>query len=76
MLQKGRSPFVLTNAPPSDTVDHLTGQRGEEVVLGRRVIYVHYGDGMGDSKLKIPAAANGTARNMNTVAALVALASK
>jgi len=38
--------------------------------LGRREIYVHYGSGMGSSKLKIPAAKSGTARNMNTVAKL------
>ena len=33
-----------------------------------------YGSGMGSSKLKIPAAANGTERNMNTVAKLVEMA--
>jgi hypothetical protein len=31
---------------------------------------------MGRSKLRIPAAKDGTARNMNTVARLVAMASK
>jgi hypothetical protein len=31
---------------------------------------------MGQSKLRIPAAMDGTARNMNTVAALVEMASK
>jgi len=34
---------------------------------------VHYPDGIGTSKLKIPAAKAGTARNMNTVAKLAAL---
>ena len=38
--------------------------------LGAREIYVHYRSGIGTSKLKIPAAARGTARNMNTVAKL------
>ena len=33
-----------------------------------------YGDNMAQSKLKIPAAKNGTARNMNTVAKLAAMA--
>ena len=33
--------------------------------------YFRYGDGMADSKLKIPAAKTGTARNMNTIAKLV-----
>ncbi|SIT48502.1 conserved hypothetical protein [Paraburkholderia ribeironis] len=41
------------------------------MALGTREIYVHYGNGMAHSKLKIPAAKTGTARNMNTVAKLV-----
>jgi uncharacterized protein (DUF1697 family) len=44
--------------------------------LGKREIYVHYPTGMGRSKLRIPAAKTGTARNMNTVAKLVELATK
>ena len=47
---------------------------GEEVALGAREIYVHYGAGMGRSKLRIPGARTGTARNMNTIAKLVQLA--
>jgi hypothetical protein len=46
----------------------------EELRLGRREIYVRYGFGMAASKLRIPAATKGTARNMNTVAKLVAMA--
>jgi uncharacterized protein (DUF1697 family) len=42
--------------------------------MGTREIYVFYGDGMGTSKLKIPAAKAGTARNMNTVAKLAQMA--
>ncbi|HEY6876565.1 MAG TPA: DUF1697 domain-containing protein [Polyangiales bacterium] len=64
----------LDAAPPPDTVARISGQTVEQVALGGREIYVHYGDGMATSKLKIPAAANGTARNMNTVAKLVELA--
>jgi len=52
----------------------LSGQKNEEVRLGRREIYVHYPDGMGTSKLKIPAAKAGTARNMNTIAKLAEMA--
>ncbi len=68
--------IFLQEAPPVDALYEIAGQRGEEVALGRREIYVHYGDGMADSKLKIPAAKTGTARNMNTVAKLAALAAK
>jgi uncharacterized protein (DUF1697 family) len=37
---------------------------------------VHYGDGMGTSKLVLPAAKTGTARNMNTVATLAKMAAE
>jgi uncharacterized protein (DUF1697 family) len=46
----------------------------EEVVVARREIYIRYGKGMGTSKLRIPAAKLGTARNMNTVAKLASMA--
>lgn len=64
----------LDAAPPKDSLAQATGVRGEEMRLGVREIYVHYGDGIGTSKLRIPAAKDGTARNINTVAALVKLA--
>ena len=51
----------------------LTGQRGETVLLGPRVIYVDYHDGMADTRLRIPAAKFGTARNLNTVTKLAAM---
>lgn len=66
--------IFLDEAPPADTLDKVSGQKDEQVRLGTREIYVHYGDGMAQSKLKIPAAKNGTARNMNTIAKLVAMA--
>jgi uncharacterized protein (DUF1697 family) len=68
--------IFLDRRPPADALDHVTGQNGEEIRLGDREIFVHYGSGMGRSKLKIPAAKLGTARNMNTVAKLAELASK
>jgi uncharacterized protein (DUF1697 family) len=66
--------IFLDNAPPADTLATLSHCNGEEVVLGKREIYVHYGEGMADSKLKIPAAKSGTGRNMNTVSRLAAMA--
>ena len=60
--------------PPATCLAEISGQAGEEVRLGKREIYVHYGEGMAKSKLRIPAAADGTARNMNTIAKLTALA--
>ncbi len=46
----------------------------EHLSLGRRELYVVYGSGMGASKLRIPAAKAATARNMNTVSKLAAMA--
>lgn len=66
--------IFLDQPPPDDALDAVVGRNGEEIRLGKREIYVHYGDGMADSKLKIRAAEAGTARNMNTVAKLVAMA--
>jgi len=70
--------IFLDAAPPKDGADKATGRaHDEEIGLGRREIYVRYGDaGQGNSKLRIPAAKAGTARNMNTVAKLTAMASK
>ncbi len=68
--------IFLDAAPPRDTLDRVSGRKDEEIALGVREIYVHYGEGMGTSKLKIPAAIAGTARNMNTVAKLAQLAAK
>ncbi len=66
--------LFLDDAPPDDLQATLKHQAGEQVVAGHREIYTHYGDGMGQSKLVIPAAKGGTARNMNTVAKLVKMA--
>jgi uncharacterized protein (DUF1697 family) len=66
--------IFLDAAPPADALDRVSGRQGEELRIGKREIYVHYGDGMAHSKLRIPAAREGTARNMNTVAKLAALA--
>ena len=66
--------IFLDHAPAKDAVEKVSGRKLEQVALGKREIYVHYGDGMADSKLKVPGAEVGTARNMNTVAKLAAMA--
>jgi uncharacterized protein (DUF1697 family) len=46
----------------------------EEVTIARREVYIHYLDGMGRSKLKLPKQADeGTVRNLNTLTKLVQL---
>lgn len=65
----------LPGKPPKDALEQARGLNGERLALGKREIYVDYcGPLLGRSKLKIPAAATGTARNMNTVARLAELA--
>lgn len=68
--------IFLDSAPPADTLAGIRGKKDEEVRLGRREIYVHYGDGMAQSKLVIAAAKSGTARNINTVATLARMAAE
>ena len=68
--------IFLDHPPPADTLSSITGLADEEIWLGTREIYVYYGQGMGTSKLKIPAARLGTARNVNTVAKLADMAAK
>jgi uncharacterized protein (DUF1697 family) len=74
-LKYTHSHFLHTK-PPSDAFKDVRGQAGEDLRLGRREIYVYYPSGMGQSKLMIPAARLGTARNLNTVAKLVELGSR
>jgi uncharacterized protein (DUF1697 family) len=62
--------IFLDAPPPADTLMQVSSVGTEEIAQGKREIYVHYPDGMARSKLRIPAAKAGTARNMNTIATL------
>ena len=65
----------LSEPPPKDALEQARGLDGERLALGKREIYVDYcGTLMGRSKLRIPAAEKGTARNMNTVRKLAEMA--
>ena len=66
--------IFLDRAPPAAAGEEARNVDGERMALGVREIYVHYPRGQGPSRLVIPAAAEGTARNMNTVANLAQLA--
>lgn len=65
--------IFLDDAPSSDALDQARNVTDERMALGKREIYILYPSGQGRSKLRIPAVAAGTARNMNTVAKLVEL---
>lgn len=66
--------IFMERPPATDALERVTGRADEELVLGLREIYVHYGEGMGRSKLRIADARDGTARNMNTVVKLAEMA--
>jgi uncharacterized protein (DUF1697 family) len=68
--------FFLNEPPPKDLLETVRNKADDErVAAGAREVYVAYGErGIGRSRLRIPAAEAGTARNMNTVAKLAELA--
>jgi uncharacterized protein (DUF1697 family) len=66
--------IFLDEAPAPDSLQAVKNCKAEELALGVREIYIHYGEGMADSRLQIPAAKHGTARNMNTIAKLAMMA--
>lgn len=65
--------IFLADPPPPDFMAAVRFHNGERIAPGTREISVAYGDGIATSKLVIPAAKAGTARNRNTVARLAAL---
>ncbi len=64
----------LANAAPANALDALVAPDGEEVHVAGHEIYIHFPNGAGQSKLKLPALKTGTARNLNTVRKLADLA--
>jgi uncharacterized protein (DUF1697 family) len=68
--------FFMNEPPPPDLLQTVRNKAEDErIAAGTREVYVAYGDrGIGRSRLRIPAAEAGTARNMNTVARLAELA--
>jgi len=67
--------LFLDRKAQSDITD-VTGLKNEELFIGAKELYVHYPDGMGTSRLKIPAAKTGTARNLNTINKMILMAQK
>jgi len=63
----------IDEKPAQSMLDEARDVKGERLALGRRLIYVSYGEGIGKTKLKLPAIKKGTARNMNSVAKIAEL---
>jgi uncharacterized protein (DUF1697 family) len=68
--------FFMNDPPPADLLESVRNQADDErIAAAAREVFVAYGEkGIGRSRLRIPAAEAGTARNMNTVARLAELA--
>ena len=68
--------FFLNEAPLKDLLSSVRNKADDErIATGLREVFVAYGErGIGKSRLCIPAAEAGPARNMNTVAKLAELA--
>jgi uncharacterized protein (DUF1697 family) len=73
---KNAQAFFMNEPPPANLLETVRNKADDErVAAGEREVYVAYGEkGIGRSRLRIPAAEAGTARNMNTVAKLAELA--
>ncbi|HEY4172407.1 MAG TPA: DUF1697 domain-containing protein [Rhodopila sp.] len=65
--------FLPKPVRPSVVAEVVIQGREEMQAVGREV-FVHYPDGMGRSKLKLPFATDGTTRNLNTIGKLLAMA--
>lgn len=65
----------FTQLVPENYLKNFTNTEPEEIVVSGREIYIHFPNGMGRSKLKLPKMGEqGTVRNVNTVRKLVELA--
>lgn len=72
-----RTVAIFLDRPASaEAIETVRGRKAEQLALGAREIYVMYPDGIAHSKLVIPAAQSATARNMNTLARLAAMAAE
>ena len=62
-----RFAHFIDEEPVQAMLDEARDVAGERMALGPRLLFVSYGEGIGQSKLKLPAVKRGTARNMNSV---------
>lgn len=68
--------YFFEGPVPPGAVDDARGRHDEQLRPGLRELYVFYPQGMGASRLRIPATREATARNLNTVGALAAMAAR
>lgn len=63
--------LFLDEPPPRGSLDGVLAPGGEELAASGRHVVVHYPNGMGQSKLKLPELGTVTARNLNTVRKMI-----
>ncbi|MDH5234996.1 MAG: DUF1697 domain-containing protein [Gemmatimonadota bacterium] len=68
--------LFLDDAPPKAALKGWKIPGGERLALKGRELYVHFPEGQGKSKLKVPFMDVGTGRNLNTVRKLIAMANE
>lgn len=66
--------LFLDEPPTNDALKTCVVPGRERLELRGRELFVHFPDGQGQSKLKVPFADRGTARNLNTVRKLIEMA--
>lgn len=65
--------FFLDEAPPADLPSRCRDIRGERIAIGTRELHIDYGDGIRDTRLKVPGKEERTGRSINTVRKLAQL---
>lgn len=65
--------FFYDVPPPAGLIAGCRDINGERLATGTRELYVDYGDGIRDTKLKIPGKEDRTGRNMNSVRTLATM---
>ena len=66
--------LFLDEAPPKSSLVHVKIPGREQLACVGREVFIHFPDGMGRSKLKLPFANAGTGRNLNTLRKLIEMA--
>ncbi|MHB1298630.1 MAG: DUF1697 domain-containing protein [Gemmatimonadaceae bacterium] len=66
--------IFLDDAPPKSAIADVKVPGHERLHLDGRELFIHFPEGMGSSKLRVPFAAVGTGRNLNTVRKLIEMA--
>jgi len=66
---------IFLNQPlRPEALKEAKNQANERLAMGKREVYIAYPSGMADSKLRIPGAEKGTARNMNSISKMAKMA--